>query len=156
MEQYIPKSTLVAWIVRRVKEIDETGTYLSPRGVLTNLLCHLDTIEVKEADLTSNLKEAAEEYSPYNLNIDKEHEYGQFYHSIKTQAFKAGAEWMANQGTTFNGEIISEGLPPYKQLKAVAIVDNRYYKHGDKVIVQIRKYEKDYSTNTNHLNYGGM
>ena len=48
MEQYIPKSALVAEIEKRIKEIDEIGTYLSPKGVLTNLLCHLDTLEAKE------------------------------------------------------------------------------------------------------------
>jgi len=58
--------------------------------------------------------------------------------SMITDAFRAGAEWMAKQGKTFDGEIISEGLPPYKHLKAVAIVDDGY-KHGDRVIIQIRK-----------------
>ena len=47
----IDKDALVAEIKRRIKEIDEIGTYLSPKGVLTNLLCHINTLEVKEADL---------------------------------------------------------------------------------------------------------
>ena len=51
MAQYIDKDALVAEIKRRIKEIDEIGTYLSPKGVLTNLLCHLNTLEVKEVDL---------------------------------------------------------------------------------------------------------
>lgn len=51
MAQYIDKSALVAEIENRIKEIDEIGTYLSPKGVLTNLLCHLSTLEVKEVDL---------------------------------------------------------------------------------------------------------
>lgn len=50
MEQYINKSAVVAEIQRRIKEIDKIGTYLSPKGVLTNLLCHLDTLEVKEIE----------------------------------------------------------------------------------------------------------
>lgn len=48
MAQYIDKAALVAEIEKRIKEIDEIGTYLSPKGVLTNLLCHIDTLEVKE------------------------------------------------------------------------------------------------------------
>lgn len=50
MKRYIDKSVLIAEIEKRIKEIDEIGTYLSPRGVLTNLLCHLDTLEVKETN----------------------------------------------------------------------------------------------------------
>lgn len=50
MEQYIKKSDIVAEIEKRINEIDEFGTYLSPKGTLTNLLCHLDTLEVKEVD----------------------------------------------------------------------------------------------------------
>jgi hypothetical protein len=48
MEQYISKSALVAVIERKIKEIDEFGTYLSPKGTLTNLLCSLDTLELKK------------------------------------------------------------------------------------------------------------
>lgn len=51
MAQYIDKAALSAEIERRIKEIEEIGTYLSQKGVLTNLLCHLDTIEVKEIDI---------------------------------------------------------------------------------------------------------
>ena len=56
MEQYIKKSDLVTEIEKRIKEIDEIGTYLSPKGVLTNLLCHLNTLEVKEVDFESGWK----------------------------------------------------------------------------------------------------
>ena len=56
MIQYISKSDLITEIERRIKEIDETGTYLSPKGILTNLLCHIDTLEVKEVDLEKELK----------------------------------------------------------------------------------------------------
>ena len=56
MTKLIDKTALVAEIEKRIKEIDEIGTYLSPKGVLTNLLCHLDTLEVKEADLEKEIK----------------------------------------------------------------------------------------------------
>ena len=52
----IDKDAVVAEIERRIKEIDEIGTYLSPKGILTNLLCHLNTIEVKEADLNKSIQ----------------------------------------------------------------------------------------------------
>ena len=57
MKQYIDKFALVTEIEKRIKEIDEIGTYLSPKGVLTNLLCHLDTLEVKEVDLEKEIQQ---------------------------------------------------------------------------------------------------
>ena len=56
MAHLIDKSALVEEIEKRIKEIDEIGTYLSPKGVLTNLLCHLDTLEVKEVDLEREIR----------------------------------------------------------------------------------------------------
>ena len=66
MAYLIDKDTLVAEIERRIKEIDEIGTYLSPKGVLTNLLCHLDTLEVKEADLEQISKNYALNNTPWD------------------------------------------------------------------------------------------
>ena len=57
MTQYIDKSAVVAEIERRIKEIDEIGICLSPKGHLTNLLCHLNALEVKEVDLEKEIKE---------------------------------------------------------------------------------------------------
>ena len=54
--ELIDKSALVAEIEKRIKEIDKIGTYLSPKGILTNLLCHIDTLEVKEVDLDAYTK----------------------------------------------------------------------------------------------------
>ena len=51
MKQYIDKSALVTEIERRIKEIEEIGICLSPKGMLTNLLCYINTLEVKETDL---------------------------------------------------------------------------------------------------------
>jgi len=48
MEEYISKSAVVAEIERRIKEIEGIGTFLSPKGTLTNLLCYINTLEVKE------------------------------------------------------------------------------------------------------------
>ena len=66
MKQYIDKSALIAEIEKRIKEIDEIGTYLSPKGVLTNLLCHLDTLEVKEANSNDAFIEKAWEWLRFN------------------------------------------------------------------------------------------
>ena len=46
--ELIDKFTLVAEIERRIEEIEKIGTYLSPKGTLTNLLCYINTLEVKE------------------------------------------------------------------------------------------------------------
>ena len=51
MAQYIDKDALVAEIERRIKEVEEIGTYLSPKGILTNLLCYINAFEVKEVDV---------------------------------------------------------------------------------------------------------
>lgn len=46
MKQYIDKDTLIAELEKRIKEIDEIGTYLSSKGILTNLLCYINGLEV--------------------------------------------------------------------------------------------------------------
>jgi len=76
----IDKSALVAEIEKRIKEIDEIGTYLSPKGILTNLLCHINTLEVKEVDLEKHQKE----------NIDLEKEVNQYFE--KTWPFEEDDE----------------------------------------------------------------
>ena len=40
------KAALKAKINQMIREIDQMGTYLSPKGVLVNLLCHIDTPEL--------------------------------------------------------------------------------------------------------------
>ena len=77
MAHYIDKSALVAELERRIKEIEEIGTYLSPKGTLTNLLCYIKTLEVKDpyeqciqyASIESGIKAHAEVYS---FNIESE------------------------------------------------------------------------------------
>ena len=54
--ELIDKSSLVAEIERKIKEIEEIGTYLSPKGTLTNLLCYIKTLEVKEVDLNNGIQ----------------------------------------------------------------------------------------------------
>lgn len=68
----IDKSEIVAEIKKRIKEIDEIGTYLSPKGVLTNLLCHLDTLEVKEVNLENSMTCEVGWYDGFFLDYTQE------------------------------------------------------------------------------------
>ena len=64
MEQYIPKSALVAEIERQISAIDNcpkiTNTQISvlegDKVVLTKLLSFIDTLEMKEVDLEKELE----------------------------------------------------------------------------------------------------
>ena len=81
-------------------------------------------------DLPSNLDEAAENYAPdFSNDIPSKAAVDSM-----REAFKAGAEWMAGQGETFNGYISMKG-----KRSLIAIEGKSEYKFGDKVIVQIRK-----------------
>ena len=79
MKELIDLSALITEIERRIKEIDEIGTYLSPKGVLTNLLCHLDTLEVYHVPESVYVVTRSEEHADYVesafLNEDKANEY---------------------------------------------------------------------------------
>lgn len=62
MEQYIPKSALVAEIVRRIKAIPKNETdkilravYGNEAFVLTELHSFIDTLEVKEVDFKKEI-----------------------------------------------------------------------------------------------------
>ena len=63
MVQLIDKDALVAEIERRIKEIEEIGTYLSPKGTLTNLLCYINTLEVEEVDLEEEMDKHWDEWA---------------------------------------------------------------------------------------------
>ena len=91
----IDKDALAAEINRRIKEIDEIGTYLSPKGVLTNLLCSLDSIEVKEVEeepVSKDLEEAADNYVGHAPEIDED-----LSCFIRRNAFITGAQWQRKQ-----------------------------------------------------------
>ena len=65
----IDKSDIIAEIEKRIKEIDEIGTYLSPKGVLTNLLCHLNTLETKEVDFDKKQIKSLHDLLKYNIGV---------------------------------------------------------------------------------------
>ena len=97
MAQYIDKEKIVAEIERRINEIDEFGTYLSPKGTLTNLLCHLDTLEVKDVDLEKESELIANEImigvqaNKYHTNIYNTNR-NDFNHSHLCLAARKGIE----------------------------------------------------------------
>ncbi len=99
----------------------EISTYLS-------VLRLIDSLQQEQLSLPSNLDEAAKEYE---LSIGSQ----DYCYMDVIDAFKAGAEWMAGQGETFNGFISFKG----EQRSLIAIEGKSEYKFGDKVIVQIRK-----------------
>lgn len=97
--------------------------------------------KLSQPSLPSNLDEAAENYyendCPYDGEarvVNREHDVW-FPSQAIEDAFKAGAEWMARQGETVEGEVVAtstdgwESVRLYKKLHSV----------DDKVIVQIRK-----------------
>jgi hypothetical protein len=79
MKEMIDKSTIASEIEKKIKEIDEIGTYLSPKGVLTNLLCHLNTLEVQYVPESVYVVTRSEEHADYVeaafLNEDNAEEY---------------------------------------------------------------------------------
>ena len=109
-------------------------------------------VTVQETSLPSNLDEAAEEYEENKvhsisaLGTDKDG----FAYYMRTgtsfsDAFKAGAEWMAGQGVTSEGEILDVSGRPLadRVIRTVSIKDMEQclkdFNKGDKVVVQIRK-----------------
>ena len=103
----------------------------------------LDFIETSEYDqykeepsLPSDLDEAAEEYGR-NAFINECMENGVCDDHDLSDAFKAGAEWMAGQGHAF--ETIMQEDDVDELVPTCPDMYNLGYSCGDKVIVQIRK-----------------
>ena len=103
-------------------------------------LTGMERFEKLQPSLPSNLDEAAEEYAYINWQSEDYHEgasEGLPFDAIGHTAncFKAGAEWMAEQGHTVDGTFHhSCGYPSVIELKTYL----RDYEGAD-VIVQIRK-----------------
>lgn len=99
-----------------------------------------EPIDECEPSLPSNLDEAAEEYADYNSR--RWHEDGDVYYDYSKimDAFKAGAEWMTEQGETLEGEVMKD--INNKLVVSAKGLSGTETKFGDKVIVQIRKKEE--------------
>ena len=89
------------------------------------------------SELIAAWDEAAEEYADYNSQ--RWHEDGDVYydHSKIMDAFKAGAEWMAEQGEILEGEVVKD-INNRLGVSAKGL-SRAKTKFGDRVIVQIMK-----------------
>ena len=90
MVQYINKDTLEAEIKRRIKEIEEIGTYLSPKGTLTNLLCFLNTLEVKDVNLNEEINKWIEDNTCRGYCSADIHETAEHFFELGTKATQKG------------------------------------------------------------------
>lgn len=105
-----------------------------------------EPVDEVQPSLPSDLDEAAEEYEENKvhsisaLGTDKDG----FAYYIRTgtsfsDAFKAGAEWMAGQGVTVDGVITKVGYKLDVETTEYILPEESEFERGDKVIVQIRK-----------------
>lgn len=95
---------------------------------------------IKKNSFPSNLYEAAEEYAYTNWESDDYHEgagEGLPFDAIgyAAKCFKAGAEWMAGQGETIEGEILTTSDYGWENIR----IPKKLYPLGTKVTIQIRK-----------------
>ena len=104
-------------------------------------------IMLNEPSLPSNLDKAAEENSKnyYCSCLENHNETGicDGCENVKL-AFKAGAEWMAEQGITVEGDVEGnwrnqEDAPYEIYVTSDCLPQDTEFKFGDKVVVQIRK-----------------
>lgn len=104
--------------------------YLSqehPR-ILEALRVALDALPI----LPSNLDEAAEDsWSVYEYRESPRGLYSTCY----VDGFKAGAEWLARQGETIEGEILTTSDYGWETIR----IPKKLYPLGTKVTIQIRK-----------------
>lgn len=95
-----------------------------------------EPIDDFKPSIPSDLDEAAEEWCKTNhkgiaLSADKK----SHYLAEGKDAFKAGAEWMAGQGETIDGEITTTSDNGWETIR----IPKKLYQLGTKVTVQIRK-----------------
>lgn len=94
---------------------------------------------IEQPSLPFNLDEAAQKVEDY-YDVGEEHGYLYCHRGDIKDAFKAGAEWMAEQGyafeTTMQEDDLNELVPTCPDMH------NHGYSCGDKVIIQIRKKEE--------------
>ena len=97
-----------------------------------------------QPSLPSNIDEAAEEYANthYGEFFEVEYEFGDPIETIVDDkpfvrdAFKSGAEWMAEQGETVFDTIVIDGQGQRWLTDTPLLGD---YDYGEEVIIQVRK-----------------
>ena len=93
--------------------------------------------ELQESE-PKGLDEAAEEYAWEKEEPLADGERLSVCFNPRIDAFKAGAEWMAGQGETFNGFMSVRGKRSLIAIEG----SSQNFKFGEGVIVQIRKKEE--------------
>ncbi len=140
----IDAEKLIAEIERRIKDCKKANGHFKPPRT-RNAICYdelADLLEIihslqqeqpeggcseKPNNLPSNLDEAAEEYA-YKTTWD---------HGVRFDSFKAGAEWMAEQGVAKEA-VIGMATEEISINVSQQTLDELDLCPGDKVIVQIR------------------
>jgi len=145
--KYIDAEKLITIIEERKAQQDQwINRYHDPinQGIsheLNEILSIIATLKQEQPSLPSNLDEAAHEFedkalSDYdNIRATEDGEERPVLKYNFTDAFKAGAEWMAGQGETFNGYISIKGKRSLIAIEGKSDI----CKFGEKVIVQIRR-----------------
>ena len=100
-------------------------------------------IMLNEPSLPSNLDEAAQKVEDY-YDVGEEHGYLYCHRGDIKDAFKAGAEWMAEQGITVEGDVEGnwrnqEDAPYEIYVTSDCLPQDTEFKFGDKVVVHMRK-----------------
>lgn len=125
MTRYICKSAVIAELEKRIKEIDEIGTYLSPKGILTNLLCYINGLEVidpyAECVQYDSIKAGIQAHAEtYSFNIESE-----LFNQLTTEEQQALWRKEIEQACVSGGEVGVELArdPRYKENIEVKEVD---------------------------------
>lgn len=120
--------------------LQENFGYLSeehPR-IVEALKVALDVLG--EPSLPDNLDEAAHDYAwekqdmVYDAEGERLMDYGPRY-----DAFKAGAEWMAEQGVNSEGEVFTSAFTSYVKTPGIEELLKDAFPEDTEVIVQVRK-----------------
>lgn len=113
-----------------------------------NLLSFIESLEksLPVEELPEGLDEAAVQAAQVDMCdrqiMEDSNEHRMLYSRIFRRGFKAGAEWMAIQGGSFeNSVFLFQGRPMLDGLvrDCVPALEKAEAKSGDKVVVQIRK-----------------
>lgn len=132
-EQKMTREEIIDSILLCV-EIEGDGGCSSFKNEEKEQMCSFINSLKQQPTLPSNVDEAANAYVGHPIEIDED---SSCY--TTREAFKAGAEWMAKQGVSWEDELAYyDGLLLCGKDERAYTMES-HFKDGDKVIVQIRK-----------------
>lgn len=99
----------------------------------------LATYNLSRPSLSANLDEAAEEYAWRKEEPLSDGERLSFCFNPRIDAFKAGAEWMAEQGVNSEGKVFTSAFTSYVKTPGIEGLLKNAFPEDTEVIVQIRK-----------------